>query len=724
MKSKANLIVLIFYSYLLITNTSANEESKTFWLNDAPLEMVSFGSCELDGYLYLHGGHKGKAHTYSKSHHENEFFRIKLQPKSDWEKLENGTPAQGYAMVTYKGRVFKVGGSQATNEPEEPHNLHSIDEIESYDPKKNKWTLYGKLPEPRSSHEAVVIGDILYVFGGWDFGNGREEWLGCLSADLSKKKLRWKKLQEMPADRRAFSITHDDQHIFVIGGMDDEGTLNDFDIYDTKTKEWSRGPALPSKGSLKGFGSAAGYINGSVYVSDASEGIHRYDVAQEKWYASKKLKKARFFHRIASFKSDLYVIGGTSMKTGPVKSIEKLSFNNKPNARSGMLDGKNWPGFRGDGSSLTLARNLPSIWEDEDIKWSHQLEGYGQSSPVVFNNKIFITEVIGESKEKLGIHCLDLKTGKKVWSKLFDNKNLQKVSNYISKGSPTPCVDEYGVYCFFETGLLIALSHEGNIIWERSVTEEYGAFEGNHGVGTSLVQSSGHIVLLIDHSAEGYLLKIDKKTGKNSWKKNRKKRVSWSTPVIDTTISPNRIIISSNGVVEAINLEDGNQIWAFDGVQKNTIPSATLAGDVILVGSSEKPSSIALPRNKKGLLSKEQVRWTAESATSSMSSPLVIDGKVYYVNRAGVVSCNDIKTGKKFWDHRLPSSCWATPVGVDGLVYFFCKEGSTVIMKNDSGEPKEVFKNKLDIKGPVYGVAVVHNMIIMRTGSRLFSLMN
>ena len=67
MKSKANLIVLIFYSYLLITNTSAKEESKTFWLNDAPLEMVSFGSCELDGYLYLHGGHKGKAHTYSKS---------------------------------------------------------------------------------------------------------------------------------------------------------------------------------------------------------------------------------------------------------------------------------------------------------------------------------------------------------------------------------------------------------------------------------------------------------------------------------------------------------------------------------------------------------------------------------------------------------------------------------------------------------------------------------
>tara|TARA_B100001250_G_scaffold343216_2_gene311810 strand:+ start:4181 stop:6358 length:2178 start_codon:yes stop_codon:yes gene_type:complete len=725
MKSAIYIVGLLLWANCLIANAVSKEDnSKSFWSEDVPLEMVSFGSSESGGYLYLHGGHKGKAHTYSKAHHENEFWRIELQPKGEWEKLKNGTPAQGYAMVSYKGIILKVGGSQATNEPEDAHNLHSIDEIESYNPKTNKWTLYGKLPEPRSSHEAVVVGDILYVFGGWDFGNGREEWLGCISADLSAKKIQWKILPEMPADRRAFSITHDNRYIYVVGGMDDGGTLTDFDIYDTKKNEWSRGPDLPSKGSLKGFGSAAGYVEGSVYVSDASESLHRYDVSEEKWHVANKLNKARFFHRIASFNGDLYVIGGTSMKSGAVKSIEKISLKAKSTARSGILDGNNWPGFRGDGSSLTLAKNLPSKWQDSDVKWSQQLEGYGQSSPVVFDGKVFITDVIGENKEKLGVHCYDLKTGKKVWSKLFDNKNIQKVSQYISKGSSTPCVDKYGVYCFFETGLLVAISHQGNIKWKRSVTEEYGAFEGNHGVGTSLVQSEGHLVLLIDHSAEGYLLKIDKKTGKNDWKNDREKRVSWSTPVIDTSISPNRIIISSNGIVEAISLKDGKQIWSFNGVQKNTIPSATLGGDLILVGSSEKPSSIALPGNKKGLLSKDQVQWTAENATSSMSSPLVIDGNVYYVNRAGVISCNDIKTGKKFWDHRLPSSCWTTPVGVDGLVYFFCKEGSTVIMKNDHEGPSEVFKNKLDIKGPVYGVAVVNNAIIMRTGSRLFSLMN
>ncbi len=724
MKTAFRIVILMFLAHYQFGNALAKEDSTSVWAENVPLEMVSFGSCESNGYLYLHGGHKGKAHTYSKVNHENEFWRIKLNPKGDWEKLENGIPAQGYAMVSYKGNILKVGGSQATNEPEDPHNLHSLDEIELYDPKQNKWTLYGKLPEPRSSHEAVVVGNVLYVFGGWDFGNGREKWLGGVSADLSAKNLRWEMLPEMPADRRAFSIAHDDRYVYVIGGMDDGGTLSDFDIYDTKSKEWSRAPELPSKGRLKGFGSAAGYMEGSVYVSDSSENIYRYDASEEKWHDDVKLNQARFFHRMVCFNGSIFVIGGTSMKSGAINSIEKISLNHKISVYPEILDGKNWPGFRGDGSSVTLAKNLPSKWQEKDIKWSYDLKGYGQSSPVVYDGKIFITDVIGDNKEQLGVHCFDLKTGENIWSKLIKNENLQKVSQYISKGSPTPSVDEYGVYCFFETGLLMAISHEGDIHWERSITEEYGAFEGNHGVGTSLVQSNKHLVLLIDHSAEGYLLKIDKKTGGNVWKKNREKRVSWSTPVIDLNVSPNQIVISSNGIVEGVSLDDGEQVWVYEGVQKNTIPSATLTDKLILVGSSEKPSSIALPKNQKGLISKDQIKWTAEDATSSMSSPLLAGENVYYVNRAGVVSCNDIKTGKKLWDHRLPSSCWATPVAVDGLVYFFCKEGSTVVLRNDREEPVEVYSNKLDIKGPVYGVAIVDNSIVMRTGSRLFALIN
>ena len=701
----------------------ANDRAELFWEQDMPLEMVSFGACESDGYLYIHGGHKGKAHTYSKNNHENVFYRIKLEPKGELEKIKSGTPSQGYAMVTHRGRILKVGGSQATNDPDEGHNLHSLDLIESYNPKTNNWSIRGKLPEPRSSHEAVVIDDTLYVFGGWDYGNGREAWLGCISADLSKEKLTWKQLPDMPVDRRAFSIAHDDLYVYLLGGMDDEGTMNYFDFYDIKKEEWARGPEVPSKGGLKAFGSAAGFWNGSVYASDSGDVLHRYDVVEEKWHKGSRLTTARFFHRIVFYNGEMYVIGGTSRKTGAVNTIEKISVSKK-SKKVAALDGAHWPGFRGDGSSLTAAKNLPTKWADKDVKWAQNVEGYGQSSPVVFNGMVFVTSVIGDNKESLGVHCYDLKTGQNAWSKIVENSNHQKISDYISKGAPTPCVDENGVYCFFETGQLLAIGHDGEIQWQRSLTKEYGGFQGNHGVGTSLVQSSNHLVLLIDHSADGYLLKLSKKTGENSWKIDREKRVSWSTPVIDATVSPNQIVISSNGIVEGVSFKNGRQLWSYLGVEKNTIPSATVTRDLILVGSSVKPSSIALPRDKAGSIAKDQVSWTAENATSSMSSPLVVGENVYYVSRAGVLSCNDLKTGKQLWDHRLPASCWATPVGAGDAIYYFCKEGSTVVMKNERSGPVELAKSKLDIEGPVYGVAVVDGAIVMRTGSQVVALLN
>jgi outer membrane protein assembly factor BamB len=226
------------------------------------------------------------------------------------------------------------------------------------------------------------------------------------------------------------------------------------------------------------------------------------------------------------------------------------------------------------------------------------------------------------------------------------------------------------------------------------------------------------------HSNPHNLLKIDKKSGKYVWKNDREKRVSWSTPVIDSSVSPHQIIISSNGIVEGVNLEDGKQLWFHIGVEKNTIPSATVTRDLVLVGSSEKPSSIALPKDKNGALIKSQIRWTAENATSSMSSPLVVDGNVYYINRVGVLSCNDLKTVRQLWDHRLSASCWATPVGVGDFIYYFCKDGNTVVMKNGREGPVEVARSKLDLKGPVYGVAVVNRAIIFRTGSRLLAILN
>ena len=109
-----------------------------------------------------------------------------------------------------------------------------------------------------------------------------------------------------------------------------------------------------------------------------------------------------------------------------------------------------------------------------------------------------------------------------------------------------------------------------------------------------------------------------------------------------------------------------------------------------------------------------------------MSSPLVSGNDVYYVNRAGVISCNEILTGKKKWDYRLPASCWASPVAVGKNIFFFCKDGSTVVLNNnkDSSEPIILSVNKVTLDGPVYGVAIVNKTVVMRTGKKLFGILN
>ena len=93
------------------------------------------------------------------------------------------------------------------------------------------------------------------------------------------------------------------------------------------------------------------------------------------------------------------------------------------------------------------------------------------------------------------------------------------------------------------------------------------------------------------------------------------------------------------------------------------------------------------------------------------------------MNRAGVATCHDIKNGKKLWDLRLPGSCWASPLHSPGRVYFFTKDGETVVIKDD-GTKTLLSENKVSIEGKIYGVAAVKNFFVVRTGSELICIRN
>jgi hypothetical protein len=126
---------------------------------------------------------------------------------------------------------------------------------------------------------------------------------------------------------------------------------------------------------------------------------------------------------------------------------------------------------------------------------------------------------------------------------------------------------------------------------------------------------------------------------------------------------------------------------------------------------------MALSRKGEGDGSAKVV-WVAEDASSSFGSPLVAGSWLYLVNRAGVATCHDLKDGSKKWNLRLPASCWASPLSSSGRIYFFTKDGVTVVLKGD-GTNEALAQNKLSIEGTVYGVASVDEAFVLRTGSEL-----
>ncbi|QDU59970.1 outer membrane biogenesis protein BamB [Planctomycetes bacterium Pan216] len=382
----------------------------------------------------------------------------------------------------------------------------------------------------------------------------------------------------------------------------------------------------------------------------------------------------------------------------------------------------NWPAFRGDGTSRTAVAALPLTWsENENLAWNTELPGYGQSSPVVWGNRAFVTSVSGPDKDVLHLTGVDVNSGKILWTKEFPGTLKIKSSDYVSRAAPTPVVDAHHVYALWGSGDLIAVDHEGNEVWKRSFPKEYGDFQGNHGIGASLALSSTGVVLLIDHSGPSYLMTADPKTGETIWKSDRPSKVSWSSPSIAKQKDGTEIVlVSSNGTVEAYKASDGSALWNLGGLDGNTVPSASISADkeLVVVGSKNADSNLALRLGGTGDVTDSHVVWRSEQASSSFGSPLVHDDAVYLVNRSGVGFCLDLATGKERWHQRLGESCWASPIGAGDRVYFFTKNGKTLVAATGP-EWKQLAENDLPTEDRVYGVAVVPGGFLVRTGSAL-----
>jgi len=295
-----------------------------------PQGITSFGATVAGDWLYVYGGHTGVAHSYSTAEQSNGFLRLNLKNPAKWKSLPSGPKMQGLGLVSYKGNVYRVGGFTAHNKKGEDHDLRSTADFSMFDSKTMKWNALPDLPEGRSSHDAVVMGHHVYVVGGWKLdGEGESNWHDTAwRFDLNDRHSKWQKIAAPKANKRAFVLAANNGMIYLIGGITEEGKpTRAVDIYNPKTDRWTAGPSLVG-GGMDGFGAGACTMNGKVFVTTMSGPVQVLNAKGTKWNTIKKLKHARFFHRMVTIDDKtMLLLGGTNPQEGKRLELDTVTWS-------------------------------------------------------------------------------------------------------------------------------------------------------------------------------------------------------------------------------------------------------------------------------------------------------------------------------------------------------------------------------------------------------------
>ncbi|MEZ6128442.1 MAG: PQQ-binding-like beta-propeller repeat protein [Planctomycetaceae bacterium] len=417
-----------------------------------------------------------------------------------------------------------------------------------------------------------------------------------------------------------------------------------------------------------------------------------------------------------------------------------------------------WPGFLGAGASELKPETIPLSWSPEhNIAWKMPLPGYGQSSPVVDNGRVFLTSVEGDNKQTLNVICLNLTDGMTRWTHTAESSFPEKNSVYISRAAPTPVVDSSGVYAYFESGDVIALTLDGAIRWRKSLSTDYAKPTNEFGLSASPVQTEEHVIILIDDPNKAYLVALNKSDGSPAWRTDRTARTSWSSPALVQIDGQALVVCSSAGSVDGYSAATGELLWTVTDVGGNTATTPLDAGNgrfLIAASPGRQGENSELAKKSNGLMKVKRSRnewiaefvWKTPDATPSWASPVVHQGLAYWVNRVGVVYCLDAETGDEVYTQRIKQSAWATPVGVGEHLYVFGKDGTTSILAagrdfrvvaenslwsddtppiNNVPAAEETSEERrrgaaMFSRPTLYGVAIVDDSIVLRTGSQVF----
>lgn len=396
---------------------------------------------------------------------------------------------------------------------------------------------------------------------------------------------------------------------------------------------------------------------------------------------------------------------------------------------SGAAAAQNWTEFRGPtGDGHAKSTGLAVSWsETENVAWKTAIHGKAWSSPVVWDDQIWLTTARPDGKE-LGAVCLDRKTGKITKDiKLFELDKPPFCHPFNSYASSTPAIEKGRLYAHFGTNGTACLDTEtGKVIWERRDLH----CDHWRGAASSPIVHGGLVFLIFDGVDVQYVVALDKATGKTVWKKDREivyppsndgdDRKGYATPAVFSIDGKFQLVCPAAGATIAYDPATGKELWRVLHPTMNAGCRPILANNLIYVTVGHKPTLLAIRPDGTGEITNSHVQWKQTRSVPSRPSVLVIGDLVFMVSDNGIASCLDAKTGKQVWEERLGGECSGSPVFADGHIYVPDQTGTTFVL-----EPARSFKkvagNRL-ADGCMASPAVTGKSLLIRTKTHLYCI--
>jgi len=317
--------------------------------------------------------------------------------------------------------------------------------------------------------------------------------------------------------------------------------------------------------------------------------------------------------------------------------------------------GINYPFFRGTGSrGIVEEAGFPVNWDGrsgQGIKWKTKVHSHGYSSPIIWNEKLFVT---GENENSLEVMCYNKFNGELIWTASASGiggepQEAPITSEDTGLAAPTAGTNGQVVCAIFATGNLICLDMDGKRKWAKNI----GVPDNHYGHSSSLIIHGNKLLVQFDERSKKSLKAFDINTGQLAWETVRPVAISWASPVIARFNGIYQVILTSEPYVIAYDIDTGNELWSVQCMSGEVGPSVGVNSKYVFAVNEFAVLAAIKPGDNASVV------WQDNEYTPEVSSPVATEELLYVLTSWGAAACYDTETGVLVWDHDFDYGFWA-----------------------------------------------------------------